>query len=287
MLWKDKLCIGVDIIDEQHKELFSKTDDLLKAVTEKKQNQKQGCISAVNFLKDYAVKHFATEEGHLKTIGFPDFEDHKKLHDKFIGTVLHHEKKMLESDFDEKDVKEFTGMLIAWLLYHVADCDQKHGRFARDEKQEKPADAAYHHNEIVCNSISDVLNKMAGLDTSTKIINTHSETFDGSVAVEISLIGDVSGFIAFVYPVIFIQKLINEMMAFTPKTIGELEISALFEMSNIISGTVCGQIGKEKGIFCDIKPPLMISRADIVSDEKVILDTGIGIVETGISIKYA
>ena len=44
--------------------------------------------------------------------------------------------------------------------------------------------------------ITDVLNKMVGLDGgSMKKIEAHDETFDKSVAVEITLTGGMSGFI--------------------------------------------------------------------------------------------
>jgi len=56
MFWKESLRIGVDIIDEQHKELFAKTRELLKEINGHSADKKQKCISTILFLKDYAVK---------------------------------------------------------------------------------------------------------------------------------------------------------------------------------------------------------------------------------------
>ena len=287
MLWKDKLCIGVEAIDEQHKELFEKTEELLREVHDSVENRKQECIAAILFLKGYAVKHFTMEEAYQKSIGYTEFDAHKKLHEKFVETVLQHEKKMVESDFAEKDVKEFTGMLIAWLLYHVSDSDQKIGEFARKETREQLEEMEFSHGAIIQSSVFDVLHKMAGLDSGPmKKVDACNETFDDAVVIEIALAGDISGFITLSYPAAFIKKLVYEMMSFEPETIGELELSALFEVSNIISGTVCEQIAKKKGIFCDMQPPLMSSRMDNVSDERVALDTGIGIIEADTTIEY-
>jgi chemotaxis protein CheY-P-specific phosphatase CheC len=128
---------------------------------------------------------------------------------------------------------------------------------------------------------------MAGLDAkSMKKVDTHNETFDDSIVIELGLTGDITGYIALVYPNTLIKNLINSMMGFVPQVIDELEISALFEMSNIISGTICGQISKDRGILCDITTPLITQRSEIHPDERIALDTGQGILETDISIKY-
>jgi len=271
-MWKDKLRIGVDIIDEQHKKLFDRIGSLLKQLNESGVKHRQECIDAIVFLKEYAVEHFANEEAYQQSIGYKGFAAHKKLHEGFIKTVLEHEQKMLASDFAEKDVKEFTGMLVAWLLYHVANSDQKIG------KEAKPVEILHSHSDIVCYSIFDVLNKMAGLDTALmKRVESHSETFDETVVVEVGFTGDISGYIDLCYPDFFIKNLMHSMMGFTPEIIGELEISALFEMSNIISGTICRQITKDGDIFCDITPPQITHRSDVSPDERLALDTGQGI----------
>jgi hemerythrin len=280
-VWKESLCIGVDIIDRQHKALFAKADELLKEFHNSGAGHKQKYIDAVLFLKDYAVNHFAEEEAYQKSIGYKYFESHKKLHVNFIANVLEHEKNMLASDFADKDVKAFTGMLIAWLLHHIAESDQKIGKEAARAK------ALHSHGEIVFFSVCDVLHKMAGFDTGArKEVKTHAETFDNSVAYEVALKEDISGYITMVYPVVFIENLIHEMMGFVPEVIDELALSALSEMANIISGAVCRQIAADRNIVCDITTPFIVQRADIHPDERIAIDTGYGILEADIAISY-
>ena len=285
MLWKESLRIGVDVVDEQHKELFRRTDELMKAIYVSGAEQKQTCMDTVHFLKDYASKHFADEEAYQKSIKYKGFDAHKALHEKFVRTVLEHEKKMTESDFAPKDVKLFIGMLVAWLLYHISDADQKY------VKEPPQAEASRGHSDIICDSVFDVLHKMAGFDTSSmKKLESHagpdSALLEEPCVVEVELVGDISGYIDFVYPFSFIRNFINSIMGFTPEVIDELEISALYEVSNIISGTVCRHITKEKNIFCDIKTPNMIIRRESGPDENFTLDTGKGILEVDIEIIY-
>jgi hemerythrin-like metal-binding protein len=283
-MWKESYRIGVITIDEQHKGLFAKTEELLNEVKDGVAGcaaHKQKCISTILFLKDYAVKHFDDEEAYQKLVGCAGFEAHKKMHEKFVTAVLDHEKRMVESDFSEKEIRAFTGMLVAWLLYHVADTDQKIG------KEVKKPETLHGNADIVFSSVCNVLSKLTGIDSGDIKKAEAQEQDDDSITVEIGLEGDVSGYITFVYPPNFVKNLMYSMMDFMPESIGDLEISALFEASNIMGGAICSGIARSKGIVCDITPPMMGARmAGINPDETVVIDTTMGIIETDIVIDY-
>jgi hemerythrin len=280
-MWKESLRIGVNSIDEQHKELFEKTDELLCAVQGDGEDKKQKCVSAILFLKDYAVRHFADEEAYQRFIGYRDYDLHKKMHEKFVAVVLEHERKMLASDFDDRDVKAFTGMLMAWILHHVSDADQKITK--KDGVSETPDN----YKDIIINSVIDVLCNLAGLNSrNIGIAEDVGQADEDAFAVEIDFTGDITGHITFVYPFEFIQNLIYSMAGFRPDSIGELEVSALFETSNIISGAVSTQFADFKGSLCDISPPRAAIKPEIRSnhDIRIMFDTGIGVIETDIAI---
>ena len=279
-MWKDSLSIGMELIDNQHKELFQKTQELLKEVHNMGVKYKEKCASTIRFLKNYAAKHFADEESYQLSVGYKDFESHKKQHDMFIKNISHHDEKMVWSNYAEKDVKEFTGMLVAWLLYHVAGVDQE---IEIDSKQ--CGDSLYCHSEIVCLSVFNVLNKVAGLDFRLmKKVETHSESFEDSYAVEMILAGNLSGYVVVVYPRVLVDNMIHSMMGFVPEVIDELETSALFEISSIICGTICGQITKKRNITCEIQAPFLTKRSEIHPEERISIDTGKGIIEVDLTI---
>lgn len=60
MMWKDSYQIGAPRIDEQHKELFRVTEELVGAA----QNgiTAEACRKVIGFLKEYVVFHFRDEE---------------------------------------------------------------------------------------------------------------------------------------------------------------------------------------------------------------------------------
>ena len=49
-MWKESLRIGINVIDEQHKELFLKTEELLKEVHDSGVAHNDKCISTILFL---------------------------------------------------------------------------------------------------------------------------------------------------------------------------------------------------------------------------------------------
>ncbi|MDR1703644.1 MAG: bacteriohemerythrin [Clostridiales bacterium] len=273
-MWKDSYRIGVDTVDEQHKALFDATEKLLSNLRNHQDTRKQECMSAIAFLKDYAVRHFADEEAYQVSIGYKDYAAHKKLHEDFVQTVLSHEEKMTKTDFDLRSIKEFTGMLVTWLTYHVAGIDQSiTGEKTFAEKTFGTQLDNFHY------SVRDVLQKLARVDADAiKATDKSDDDFSESISVEIEFTGDASGHVTYVYTKEFTKNVIYAMMQFVPDTVDELVYSALFEVSNIISGTVCTQMGRA-GIFSDIKPPILSARPTVNLKERLVLDTGMGIIE--------
>ena len=281
-MWRESLRIGVDSIDSQHKVLFEKIGELLQRIQRPETDSRKEYASIISFLKDYAVMHFTEEEAYQRSIGYKDHAAHKQLHAKFIASVLDHEKRLVSSDFANKEVREFTGMLLAWLLHHVADVDQG---IANEVK--KPGILST-LSEMTCESIRDVFHKMAEIDPgSIKNVENHGETFGESLIFETDLTGDITGYITILYPLELVRNLVYSMTRFRPDAIGELEISTLFEMSDIISRSICSHIARKDGISCDSSTPVITHRLDVAPDERVALDTGIGIIEADIVVNYS
>ncbi|GAH38184.1 unnamed protein product, partial [marine sediment metagenome] len=61
--WDDKFSVGITLIDEQHKMLMQRLNDLSKAI---ERNQSIGeIVRVLGFLIDYTNFHFSTEEKHM------------------------------------------------------------------------------------------------------------------------------------------------------------------------------------------------------------------------------
>jgi hemerythrin-like metal-binding protein len=255
-MWKESYRLGVETIDNQHRQLFKMVDDLLEVVDGGDgEGYKHKCADAVNFLYDYTVKHFQFEEGYQASIGYKDIEAHKLQHKRFIVTVDNFAKRMIDSQYDMPVVKAFCGSLVAWLNYHVADTDQKIvGKNLWKE----------HESLITClgsfsSGASDVIATMMGLDaneiTKTMFPKRH---FKGDIVYEIGLLGDIAGKALFEYPNDFAYSMVKALISKNMEGVDEIARSAMAETSNIIGGKAAMMISGS-GKLCDITPPVLVS----------------------------
>jgi len=84
--WSAALETGHPVIDAQHWELINAVNNLLEAC---QHEQAEGNIDkALNFLVLYAKKHFADEEMQQQQSNFPDFLNHRNLHNSFMMLLM-------------------------------------------------------------------------------------------------------------------------------------------------------------------------------------------------------
>ena len=124
-LWKEEYKVGIDKIDEQHRQLFDKIEQLLEiAKSGDKRSNQQKCMEIIDFLVDYTVFHFNTEEALQRERKYVSYAQHVKIHTEFKNTVQAY-KELLGKDFTAKTLKSFVGTMLAWLVNHVCVCDRK------------------------------------------------------------------------------------------------------------------------------------------------------------------
>ena len=141
MIWKDEYKIGVELVDEQHKELFKRLGDFTQTVRsdKEKSDKKKEVEKTLSFMGEYVVTHFNAEEALQKKYKYPDFEKHHQIHDDFKAEVAKFQQKYQANAYDEDFVMEFSGRLLTWLINHVASTDQDIGEHINSiqEKEEE------------------------------------------------------------------------------------------------------------------------------------------------------
>lgn len=130
--WTSDLAIGVDAIDDQHKEIFKRFDRLLSACNEGKGNEE--VLKLLLFLGDYVKEHFAAEEALQRSSGYPDYPTHKSEHVRFMSDVA----KLTQSFRDEGAtlplVIQTNRTLATWLMQHIKRADTAFARHLREQK---------------------------------------------------------------------------------------------------------------------------------------------------------
>ncbi len=128
MQWDDAYGLGVDSIDAQHKRWFRLLDELTKAASE------HGTGGQVEELLvkviEFSTQHFEYEERLLRQSGYPDFENHKRLHDGFLKHLAQTKNDLVQ--WSREDAAKIATMLDNWVRNHVLMIDINYAKHLRD-----------------------------------------------------------------------------------------------------------------------------------------------------------
>lgn len=138
MMWKEKYKIGVDLIDQQHKELFHRLSNFIQIVqNEDNWEEKIDSVKeTLEFMQEYVIFHFDTEEAFQEEVNYPHMEDHKEIHNKFKGVINDYVKIFQEEGFNEEKIQELSAKLMTWLIVHVGKTDQELGKYVMEKEGE-------------------------------------------------------------------------------------------------------------------------------------------------------
>lgn len=134
-MWKEKYRVGVEVIDQQHEELFRRVADFLNSVQRvgSWDDKLAKVKETLEFMQEYVVVHFEAEEALQREINYPDYEAHKKAHEDLKGTVADYASIFEQEGYLQETVQEFGAKLMTWLIMHVAATDQKIGEYLREQ----------------------------------------------------------------------------------------------------------------------------------------------------------
>lgn len=120
IIWGNHLKTGITIIDEQHQELFETIDKLEKAKT-----NKSAFYEILIELQVYITLHFATEEKYMAYTGYPEFDNHKICHDKFINDYKNSLKIITKYDNVMDICPKLVNFVENWIMTHYTNEDVK------------------------------------------------------------------------------------------------------------------------------------------------------------------
>lgn len=135
MMWKERYRIGVDLIDNQHKELFNRLSNFIQIVQNDThwEDKMDDVKKTLDFMKEYVVYHFNDEERYQEEISYPELEEHREVHANFREAINEYVRTFEEGQFNEKKIKELAAKLMTWLIVHVCKMDQKIGEYVREK----------------------------------------------------------------------------------------------------------------------------------------------------------
>jgi hemerythrin len=130
--WEDAYSTGIELIDNQHKELISHTNMLYQACLSGENIAKPLFKETLSGMVEYVRFHFTAELELLNRVKYPDYQDHKSQHDLLI-------KKIIAASNDYQAGTKFiaTGFvrtLKNWIFGHIAVSDKNYAAYVADQK---------------------------------------------------------------------------------------------------------------------------------------------------------
>ena len=123
--WSDDFSVGIQEIDEQHKELVDLLNQLHVAIHEHHGSETSRKI--LDELADYTRTHFAVEESLMRVSNYPEFAAHKQNHEELIGQVIALQEKL---DTGKATITfELLHFLKVWLTRHINEADKRFGAY--------------------------------------------------------------------------------------------------------------------------------------------------------------
>ncbi len=128
MEWTPDLSVGVEAIDNQHKELIQRMNRFFESM---EGDNRQKVLDMLAFLGDYVVTHFRDEEALQVRYNYPGYAEHKKLHQDFVKDVGEMTENIKNNGFTVAS-KAMVGMtLTSWLTLHIRRADKAVGDYIR------------------------------------------------------------------------------------------------------------------------------------------------------------
>lgn len=127
--WDSTLESGYEKVDNQHRQLVTALNNLMEASESGKGDAK--VMETLDFLTGYAIKHFADEEKLQIDYDFPDYHNHKRIHDDFKGVVGEFTQRVVKEGPTEAIIDELSGAVGSWLLNHIKGDDFRMAAFVK------------------------------------------------------------------------------------------------------------------------------------------------------------
>lgn len=126
MEWNDKISVGIEELDEQHKQLLDLINRLYDAMISGEQKL-QVARDVLNELMQYTIVHFAVEESLFRIFNYPDYEAHCAHHQELRAQVVDINRKVQSGE--KMITPELLGFLRKWLSNHIMGEDKVYAPF--------------------------------------------------------------------------------------------------------------------------------------------------------------
>ena len=127
MEWSEKFNIGIDVIDNQHRQILDYINALekIRATGAAREQIKD----VFDDLIDYTQSHFSFEENLLAQVNYQFLPSHRSIHELFVKRLKDYRQRFDNGESVEDDLHR---LLSKWLINHIQHDDQDYIDAVRD-----------------------------------------------------------------------------------------------------------------------------------------------------------
>lgn len=127
MKWNSSLSIGIEAIDNQHKQIFEHLLALENSVA--KRDPWHIVRFLLSQLAEYMKFHLAVEEAMLEIVRYPQHTDHRTAHGRLMQQIADLEKQLQRAGSETNLVLFFE----EWFIRHVLSDDRLYADYVKKE----------------------------------------------------------------------------------------------------------------------------------------------------------
>lgn len=124
IVWKDYYSVGDESLDAQHKQIIGIINELYEAMQQGVDHR--AVAPFLDRLIQYTINHFRHEEECLLAHQYPDFAQHKALHDK-----MRQKTAAWRENADIVTGRDLLVFLKEWWCNHIQDQDKKYAPYLK------------------------------------------------------------------------------------------------------------------------------------------------------------
>lgn len=128
MSWNDKLSVGIEEIDGDHKKMVEMINSLYDGITVGCGKEVVGRI--LDDLVAYTQRHFAREKQLFAMTAYSDADEHEKEHNKMAEWVLKTQAEFNSGTLAAPSL-EVMNHLKDWLFEHILTADQHYASYMK------------------------------------------------------------------------------------------------------------------------------------------------------------
>jgi hemerythrin len=120
LVWKNEYSIGHFPTDNEHKELISLANKVIRFSNTGEEIPK--IRNALKALLQYTIIHFRNEEQYMERLGYPEIEHHKECHAELVERL----NEVAAENCDINDlVHKLKRLMVVWVIEHIINEDLK------------------------------------------------------------------------------------------------------------------------------------------------------------------